>query len=239
MLRFLQVLIVFLVAQGCLYGEQEGQRPYIYCQKKWGELKWEGLKIRVLKLRAEQFPPGKTYTLFIQNCDGSRTQVFDYKSNKNGHLIIDLKEDLKKGAPFAVTPLRRGEKLSYSMLSEDRSEEFMTSIVPFPIETFKNGASLAVELLDAKGTAFVCVGQGFNPGEQVQVRCKSGEKICQEMIRVGEDGAFKCPLWPSVEGKDSGTASVSVKRKKEEIAVPFAWGREAQEFVGAICLQIH
>jgi hypothetical protein len=125
------------------------------------------------------------------------------------------------------------------MFSEDRTEEVSASIVPFPIEVTKSGASIAIELLDAKATAFVCVGQGFLPGEEVQILCQSGEKLSQEVIHVGEDGTFKYALWPSIEGKETGSASLKVKRKQGSLSIPFAWGREAQEFVGAICLQIH
>ncbi len=238
MLRWLQIVVLCLAARGAFCGEQEAKKPYLYCQRKWKEVKWEGLRIHILKLRAEQFPPGKNYTLFIRNCDGSKTPVLDYKSNRNGHLIVDLKGDLKEAAPFAITPLRKGEKVCYSMFSEDRSEEVMTTVVPFPIEVSKNGTSVAIEILDAKGAAFVCVGQGFRSEEELQVLCRSGEKSSQETIQADSQGSFKYPLWPSVEGEETGTASVTVRRKQGELVVPFAWGRQAQEFVGAICLQI-
>lgn len=239
MFRSLHMLIAVLAFQVCLYGDQEYQGPYLYCQKKWGELKWEGLKIQVLKLRAEQFPPGKTYTLFIRNCDGSETQVFNYTANKKGHLIIDIDNELKKGAPFAVTPLRKGEKVSYCMYSPDRSEKFTTSIIPFPIEASKDFTTVSLELLDPKGEAFVCIGKGFMPGETVQVVCTSGDRVSQEVISVDENGRFNYLLWPSVKDQETGSAKVTVKRQNEQITVPFVWGRQAQEFVGAICLQIN
>jgi hypothetical protein len=239
MLRSLQMLIVLLVVQCCLFGDQEVQGPYLYCQKKWGELKWEGLKIQVLKLRAEQFPPGKTYTLFIRNCDGSETQVFNYTANKKGHLIIDIDKELKQGAPFAVTPLRKGEKVSYCMYSPDRSEKITTSIIPFPIEASTDFTTVSLELLDPKGEAFVCVGKGFTPGETVQVICTCGDQVIQEVLSIDGSGSFNYLLNPSVKDQETGTAKVTVKRQNEQISVPFVWGRQAQEFVGAICLQIN
>jgi len=239
MRRSLQLLTALLAVQVCLYGDEEVQGPYLYCQKKWGELKWEGLKIQVLKLRAEQFPPGKTYTLFIRNCDGSETPVFNYTANKKGHLIIDLDSELKQGAPFAVTPLRKGEKVSYCMYSPDRSEKIITSIIPFPIEASKEFATVSLELFDPKGEEFACFGKGFTPGERVQVICTSGDQIHQEAVIIDQNGNFNYLLRPSIKGQETGTAKVTVKRQNEQISVPFAWGRQAQEFVGAICLQIH
>ncbi len=239
MLRSLQILIVLLAVQFCLHCDQEVQGPYLYCQRKWGELKWEGLKIQVLKLRAEQFPPGGTYTLFIRNCDGSETQVFDYTANKKGHLILDIDKKLKHGAPFAITPLRKGEKVSYCMYSPDRSEKIITSIVPFPIEASKDFSTVSLELLDPKGEAFVCIGKGFMPGETVEIVCASGDRISKEALLIDGNGGFSCLLGPSINNQETGMARVTVKRQNEQISVPFAWGRQAQEFVGAICLQIN
>ncbi len=230
-----RLVVLMMVVQGILHAGQ----PHVYCQKKWRELKWEGLKIQVLKLRAEEFPVGKSYTLFIRNCDGSETEVFNYTANKKGHLIIEMNEDLKKGAPFAVTPLRKGEKVSYCMFSEDRSEEYTASIIPFPIEATKSGASISVELIDAKAESFVCVGKGFNPGEEVQIQCQSGEQTSQATISADGEGAFKYLVWPSVNDVETGTAALTVKRQNEDLKVSFVWGKDAQEFIGAICLQIH
>jgi hypothetical protein len=238
MWRSLPFLFLLLVAQVAVQADQEHQRPYLYCQKKWGELKWEGLKIQVLKLRAEKFPVGKTYTLFIQNCDGSETQIFNYTANKKGHLIVDITEELKKGAPFAITPLRKGEKVSYCMYSPDRSEKFTASIIPFPLQASKDFTSIALELVDTNADSFLCVGKGFIPGEQVKLTCVSGAKVTEEWLTIDEKGEFQQPVSPRLEGQETGKAKVSVKRKYEEIKLPFSWGRQGQEFVGAICLQI-
>lgn len=237
--RSLQFMAVLFAVQVCLYADQEPQGPYLYCQKKWGELKWEGLKIQVLKLRAEQFTPGKTYMLFIRNCDGSETPVFNYTANNKGHLIVDIDGELKKGAPFAVTPLRKGERVSYCMYSPDRSEKFTTSIIPFPIETSRDFASVSLELFDPKGEEFICFGKGFAAGERVYVICTSGSQISQEVVVADQNGSFNYLLHPSIKGQETGTAKVTVKRQNEQLSVSFAWGRQAQEFVGAICLQIH
>lgn len=239
MLTSLRILVLILTLQTCLCAGQETDQPYIYCQKKWRELKWEGMKIQVLKLRAENFPDGKTYTLFIRNFDGSETQVFNYTANKKGHLIIDIEEELKKGLPFAVTPLRRGEKISYCMFSLDRQEEITTSIIPFPIGVCHDEVSLSLELVDTRAETFVCVGQGFAPGEKIVLVCTSGEQVKQELLCTDGQGCFQCPICPSIQDKDTGIATVVVKREKEQISLPLEWGKQAQGFVGAVCLQIH
>lgn len=230
--------LILLMSQTVVCSNQKQLHPYIYCQKKWKELKWEGLKIQILKLRAEKFPEGKAYTLIIRNCDGSETEVFNYVANKKGHLIVDITEDLKKGIPFAITPLRKGEKISYCMLSEDQTEKYITSIVPFPIEVEGDQGSVSIELLDVKGESFMCVGQGFQPNKEIQVTCQSGQSNERSWVRVNERGGFHCPIYPAIEGKEGGNAVVLIKTKEEQLSLPFVWGKEAQEFIGAICLQI-
>ena len=230
--------LILLICQMGVCANQKQLHPHIYCQKKWKELKWEGLKIQILKLRAEKFPEGKSYTLVIRNCDGSETEVFNYVANKKGHLIVDMSDDLKKGIPFAITPLRRGEKISYCMLSQDQTEKYTTSIVPFPIAVSTEQGSVCIELLDVKGESFMCVGEGFQPHAEIQVICQSEQSVHQSLVRINERGGFHCPVYPSVEGKESGNAKVVVKTKEGQLSVPFVWGKEAQEFIGAICLQI-
>lgn len=237
-MRILLWIVLFVLSQFNLQAEQEPKTPYLYCRKKWKEIKWEGMRIQVLKLRAEQFPPGKDYTLFIRNFDGSETQIFNYTANEKGHLIVQMSYDLKKGVPFAVTPLRKGEKVSYCMYSPDRKEKFMTSIVPFPIENAMNGLSVSVELVDTLGKEFVCVGKGFSKNEPLKIICKSQGETIQQAIHAKEDGRFSYAFEPQTKGAESGKAVIIVKRANEEIKVPFVWGRQSQEFVGAICLQI-
>ncbi|MBI3236803.1 MAG: hypothetical protein HYZ48_03775, partial [Chlamydiales bacterium] len=172
-MRWLRVVFFFFICQIGMDGYAE--IPHIYCEKKWREVKWEGLKIQVFKLRAEAFPFGKTYTLFIRNSNGSQMEVFDYIANKKGHLILHIEEELKKGAPFAVTPLRKGERVSYCMTSSDRQEEIVTSIIPFPIEVIQKGVEISLELTDPQAEEFLCRGKGFSAYEKIDRICRSGK----------------------------------------------------------------
>lgn len=212
-----------------LFGE-----PHLYCQKKWGEFNWEGFRVQLLKLRAESFPAGQSYQLWIRNCDGSETKAFQYIANQKGHLIVQMSSEMKKGAPFAITPLRKGEKIAYCMLAEESKEEYEASLIPFPIRVEEKGVVLSAELSNATGRTFVLVGEGLIPGETVACRCGSS----RIEMEVDGMGTFRCLLNPSIEGSESGIAQIELYHQKGSLVLPLTWGEEAQEFVGAICLKI-
>lgn len=229
------ILVISLLGGMPLIADQ----PYLYCQRKWRELDWEGLKIQIFKLRAEEFPAGKEYTLFIRNCDGSETEVLGYQANKKGHLIVQMSEDLKKGAPFAVTPLRRGERISYCMKEKASKEEYVASIVPFPIQVERGGGVMSVELVDAEGRAFICRGEGFSLDSKLVLTCRSGGREQSLPVTLSATGTFEYRILPEVLGQLSGEAEILLQQGEVTLSLPLAWGHAAQAFVGAVCLQVH
>lgn len=247
MFKNLSKLTLFLIFSISLlrFIPLSAEEPYLYCQRKWKELDLEGLKVQIFKLRAEEFPPGDEYTLFIRNCDGSETEVFGYKANKKGHLIVQMSQELKKGAPFAVTPLRQGERISYCMKKKCQQEgaeafqEYIASLVPFPIQVTRGDALLAIELADAEGKAFICRGEGFSLDETLTFTCRSGNREQSLPVTLSASGTFEYRILPEIPGQFSGKAEVILEQKGRTLSLPLVWGRAAQAFVGAVCLQVH
>src|SRR6266404_4621740 len=99
-------LICFLCVFGGLHAAHE---PKLVCQQKWKEMEFEGMKVRLYRLRAEGFPHEQNFKLFIRTVDGATTETFRYVANAKGHLIANEPEDVLRSAPYIVTPLRRGE----------------------------------------------------------------------------------------------------------------------------------
>jgi hypothetical protein len=107
--------------------------PYITCEKKFGEMKWQGVVLHRYALRAENFPPDKKYHMIYRTFNGAQTKTYTYQANKRGHLIFQKPENVE-GDILAVCPAKKGERLTFMMQAEDGSEVYKTYIIPFPIE---------------------------------------------------------------------------------------------------------
>ncbi len=225
--------IYVLCAMGSLLAAPE---PKIICQQKWKELEFEGMKIRLYRLRAESFPSGQNYKLFIRTVDGATTETFHYVSNAKGHLIINEPEDVLRAAPYIVTPLRKGEMVGYGMLSSQGAQEYYTAMVPFPNEATKGKLKIAVDLSDINGRSFVCRGSGFGAKEALTLLIEYGDQFVSYPVIAHEEGSFAFPFVTQAEG--TGDALLKVERSRESLSVTFPWGQRAGEFVGASCLEI-
>jgi hypothetical protein len=232
-MRFSAIICFLLVCSSLISAE-----PQVSCRQKWKEMEIEGMKIRLYRLRAESFPSGKSYKLFVRNVDGSTTETFSYVANPKGHLILTEPEDVKLAAPYIVTPLRRGEMVSYGMLSVDGEQEYAIAMIPFPNETVKGKQKLAIELADVEGKDFICRGSGFKPNETLSFECTFAEETCLYSCVVGSEGAFTFPIQLSGAIEDSKEAHMKLLHSKGNLGLSFPWGQRGSEFVGASCLEI-
>ncbi|MBS0620012.1 MAG: hypothetical protein JSS61_00940 [Verrucomicrobia bacterium] len=209
----------------------------IDCEKKWGEITWEGIHFKRYRLRAHDFPPGEEFHLFITNSDGEETQTFRYLCNKKGHLIPQ-ELDHVVGDVYAICPMKRGERLHFYMATEDRNQGCTAAVIPFPLEMeSKKGVKLSLELKGQQGKQFVLRAMGLRPYETVQVVYKYDADETGLDVTVGQEGSFETTLmFP--EDRDGGPARLFVRRSKEEILFPFEWGTPALKVIGACCLEI-
>ncbi|MES2122775.1 MAG: hypothetical protein V4492_08380 [Chlamydiota bacterium] len=210
--------------------------PYLYCEKRWGELEWQGMTFRRYSLRAEGFPREKLYQLLVKNFDGSHTETFFYRANNRGHLILEPIKEIEDGA-YAICPVKRGERLTFIMRSEDKEEHIIADVVPFPIETkSKKGVKVHLELMGNLGEEFLLTAEGFLPGEEIQVSCYYNDSIIGLHPAIDEKGKLRAVI--TLPEDSEGTATLIVHRNAEEIVLSFDWGAPALKLVGACCLEV-
>ncbi len=210
--------------------------PYLYCEKRWGELEWQGMTFRRYSLRAEGFPREKLYQLLVKNLDGSHTETFFYRANNRGHLILEPMKEIEEGA-YAICPVKRGERLTFIMRSEDKEELVVADVVPFPIEAkSKKGVRVNLELMGDSGEEFLLTAEGFSPGEEIQVSCYYNVSIIGLHPAIDEKGQLRAHI-TMPEGTE-GAAMLVIHRNAEEIMLPFNWGAPALKLVGACCLEV-
>jgi hypothetical protein len=222
---------ILFLAQGILAAE-----PQLRCEKNWGERTWEGMKFHRYHLRAEDFPPNKTYCFIVESFDGIRTETFSYVANKRGHLILIPPEDFE-GDIYAICPAKRGERLTFWMKSAD--DAYATQLVPFPLEMkSKKGVKLDLELRGEKGDKFFLTAEDLQSYEEIELFLVIQEKrVPLSPGKANELGEFFAMIDLPTD-PHGGAAKLILKRKGEEINFPFQWGAPALKIVGACCFEI-
>jgi hypothetical protein len=210
-------------------------QPELICEKKWGEMTWEGMQFKRYRLRAEHFPPGKKFQLIIKSFDGFQMETYDYLCNKKGHLILQPGEDVE-GDIYAVCPAVRGEKFTFIMHSENGDVE--TDIVPFPLEMkSKKGVKLQLELQGTQGEKFSLFATGLEPKEAVELLCEYNDQKLPIHTEVTPLGDLVVSIDFPADGS-GGEAKLILNRNSEQIVFPFQWGSAANAVIGALCLEI-
>lgn len=214
------------------------EEPELWCEKKWGELTWEGIRFERYRLKAEHFPPEQKFRLVVKSFDGTSTDTFTYLSNKKGHLIFQPEEPID-GDVFAICPLKRGERLTLLMRAEKGDVSYGTDFIPFPLEfKSKSGVVLHLELQGEKGEKFLLFIEGLKSKEEIILSYGFEEKTIPVDIQVTPLGEVATVIAFPAESQ-GGEAKILLKRKREEILFPFVWGAPALELVGACCLELH
>ena len=213
------------------------KEPQLKCEKKYGQLDWEGMVFHRYALRAENFPPKQTFRLIVKSFDGTQTETFRYYANHRGHLIFQPSEE-EMGDVYAICPAKRGERLTFLMRSEESGQSYSTDIIPFPLEMkSKKGVSLSLELQGEQGEKFLLFAQGFSPGEPIRLALHAGGKeidLKPEVTALGE----MCVSLNIPMHSEGGEAKLLLSRKNEQVVFPFAWGAPALRLVGACCFEI-
>jgi hypothetical protein len=232
------VKIVFLVLALLFSSINLFAEPRLECEKKWGEAKFKGKKIKRYRLRGSDFPQGDRFRLYVKWFNGEEAGTFAYVSNHRGYLILD--EELNEDPLYALCPLKRGERIAFLMRSEeDPSFSIETSVIPFPLE-FKTdkGARISLELKGQDGEAFLLQGSKFRPSESFELHSSFQGKDNRYCLMASPDGTVTFPFIVDLDDLDGGECVMVIKRKEEKYAISFLIGRAALGLAGGFALKI-
>ena len=225
---------IFLLSAGQVFSDA----PRLECEKKWGEIVFQGKRIMRYRLRASNFPEGARFCLFVKWFNGEEADTFFYRANHRGHLILEEKR--KKDPLYAVCPLKNGERISFLMKSE--KEPFLNtevSLVPFPIaKNTKSGLKLSIELLGQDGDLFRVLGSGFCSGEVIELLASFQGKEQRYRAIASSQGVLDFPVQLELIDRDGGECLLTLGRAKEEIPFSFHVGRAALAYAGGFVLEI-
>jgi hypothetical protein len=222
----------------CVFGAIDAKEPRLSCEHKWGQVTWEGLVLKRYQLRAHHFPPGEQFHLVVKSFDGMQTETFTYEANQRGHLILKPVDHIQ-GEIYAICPLKRGERLTFYMLSDDKTKQYASDVIAFPIEMkSRREARLSMELMGEEGERFLLKGESFDSRELLEVRYRFGTEEERHEINASEWGTIEEIITVPSTARALKQGKVIIKRKREEITFPFNCNQEALKIVGACCIEI-
>jgi len=128
---------------------------------------------------------------------------------------------------LSATGYLTAEPYRLGLLSDDAATAVYAEAFPHPMETRSDSLSLHLELARADGMQFAVVGEGFPPGDDVDVTIRSDERSTGYKMKVEANGGFRILVYPQVAGKKSGFASITVEHAKRKLTLDWPWGEAA------------
>ena len=131
-----------------------------------------------------------------------------------------------KGGELRLTyRAAKGEIFRHALVSADQKSRIFFSIVPDPIQASDKSCSLEVMRLSPHFELVLVRGHGFTPQEDMSFHEQSYQEIHDLTVKADDQSEFQAPLTPSVKGRTSGTANVTVTGKACAPTVSFDWGQ--------------
>jgi len=118
----------------------------------------------------------------------------------------------------------KGEIYRNALISTDKKSRVFFSVVPDPILGREGACSLEVLQIQPNFELALIRGRGFKPGESVAFHSQSFQEVHDVEAKADQQGQFWVPFTPYVEGKTSGTTSVTGKSAACAPTVSFNWG---------------
>jgi hypothetical protein len=139
-----------------------------------------------------------------------------------GYLVPQGKS---KPMSLLLHSFARGEAQVYALMTADKSIIAYGKIIPYPIEARQGARRIWVELLNE--TSFEIYGEGFEPGEELEITSSSDSQVMKSTKTVEADGRFIEFLLPELRGQECGQTTYTVVGPAGTLSVLFEWGPPA------------
>jgi len=128
---------------------------------------------------------------------------------------------------FDPGPYPRGAAWWVAVASEDHKVAAFARVVPYPIVARDGSCSISLELISLHGGRFIAIGDGFTPGEDVNIELHASSTVSRKRERVPPDG--RLPLDVITHGTlgNDTVARYVVKARACAPSVEYNWGQSA------------
>jgi hypothetical protein len=156
-----------------------------------------------------------------------RTTDLIQRINKQDVPLMGFFDSAGQSLTVGVGHFAKGEAFEYAAVNSDKTIVIFWKLIPAPIEIVQGMYRLWVELKSPDGKLFMAWGEGFEPNEEIDIVSTSDSEIVSGKQKADADGRVMVVLLPSVIGKTSGLASITLKGKAGEISLSYEWGPPA------------
>jgi hypothetical protein len=121
-----------------------------------------------------------------------------------------------------------GEAFDLALISKTTNKRAHAKVFPFPIQAQGvGGCSAFAEMMDGTGFLFLLTFQGFQPGEEVEVRSRYKKENKGNKRTASEGGEIRLPL---LFGKrDRGKATATATSKNCTVSLEYKVGKDARK----------
>ena len=179
-----------------------------------------GQNVIFYELVTDGFPTDKVYETYLYSTrhkmQGSKPALL----HSGGQ--IDESGELSAEPGILVANYVEGEWIEFALISTDGAIKAFAKAIPFPFEAKSGSCRVWVELITKD--VFLAWGEGFVPGETIQIISQSGDELVEGSIDVSNDGTVGTVIFPSVVGKSGGKAKFTAIGGTCEVGVAYAWG---------------
>jgi hypothetical protein len=190
---------------------------------------------RVAYYRAYVFgaPPDKIYTLTVWKI-GSEPHTLSGQVyvNSKGLLMSHKPRPEQKDSDFVgddefqmTVQAARAEPVRYALASNDKKFLVSGTVVPFPLEDTDRGCRLEVRLAQPDGSAVLIYADGLHANAEIPFQLLTADEPGTGKFSVNAQGHAVTTVYPSANGKDSGTLRVSLARPECSVSVDIPWGK--------------
>ncbi len=176
--------------------------------------------------------PNEKFMLCTRNCVGELNEIGEVFQNVKGENIIlfpNKKYSLLKTYLFFVGGMCLGESMDIILTNKDNSKCISTHLVNHPIEaTNGSGQKISIELRSLDGSLYECIGEGFNPKEEIKIESFSNESpVILTFINANEQGRFSFFVIPNNERNCDGLGFItSTRQSGDALTVKYYWGKK-------------
>jgi hypothetical protein len=183
------------------------------------------------RLQVAGLPAGTAYGVwtrtfgrdFVEVVSGLRPDAAGVLAVADGGSVKQRLDDLE----LDPGPYPRGAAWWVAIASEDHKIAAFARVVPYPIEARDGACSISLELISLHGGRFIALGDGFPPGEDVDIESRASGTVSRRRERVPADG--RLPLDVVTHGAIDGdaVARYAVKARGCSPVVEYRWGEAA------------
>lgn len=183
------------------------------------------------RLRAEGVPQGVTFAVWTKYFGQQFTEVLSgFRKDEGGELVApDDAEKSRRLEDFALDPgpYPKGAVWMVALVSEDYQLSAFAKVIPHPIAARDGACALSLELISLHGNRFVASGDGFKPGEEVDIEMRSSGRVIQKKQRISADGLLPLDVISHGEISPDSSARYLVKAPTCGPAIEYEWGDAA------------